>query len=33
MAARRERRFVESLAHRRMGVDGERDVFEARAPF
>src|SRR5271168_3327508 len=33
MAQRRERRLVKSLAHRRMGVDGERDVFEARAHF
>ena len=33
MAQRRERRLVESFAQRRMGVDGERDVFEARAHF
>ena len=33
MAERRERRLVESLAHRRMRMDGECDVFEARAHF
>jgi hypothetical protein len=33
MSQRRERRLMEGLAHRRMGVDGERDVFEARAYF
>jgi hypothetical protein len=33
MAEGRERRLVESLARRRMGVDGECDVFEARAHF
>jgi hypothetical protein len=33
MAERRQRRLVEGLAQRRTGVDGERDVFEARAHF
>src|ERR1700722_2132112 len=33
MAQRRERRFVEGFAQRWMGVNGERDVFEARAHF
>jgi hypothetical protein len=31
MAQRRERRLLEGFAERRMGVDGERNVFEFSA--